>query len=129
VKALVVRDSHTPDAVLRRAFERLNGNHRRDYLQIGASDATLGSDPNVARKLGQTPILRGYGRLLGRAVEQPQVGMQRTEVEASPSGQHIHEYAGSRGQIIERLSDRDGPVVRWWLRRSSALRPEAGSST
>jgi hypothetical protein len=56
----------------RRTLERLNGNHRLEY---------------------------------------PQIGIQRTEVEASPSGQRIRKYVGSPGPIIERLSDRDGPVV------------------
>jgi D-3-phosphoglycerate dehydrogenase len=61
-----------PVEVFRRAFERLNGNHRLEYLQLD---------------------------------------MQRTEVGASPSEQRIREYAGSPGQIIERLSDHDGLVV------------------
>ena len=37
--------------------------------------------------------------------------MERTEVGGSESERRIREYAGSPGQIIERLTDHDGLVV------------------
>jgi D-3-phosphoglycerate dehydrogenase len=49
VKVLVVGDSYMPVEVFRRAFERLDGNHRFDYLQLDMGRTRAGATPSELR--------------------------------------------------------------------------------